>query len=93
MLMENKFLPGPWAIEKSTIFGKEDQFGVAISSTQRTEFAFVYTRLSDEPDHSDVVDAPELMASAKLIAAAPDLLEALKEVRSRILEDEWGYKL
>ena len=30
---------------------------------------------------------------AKLIAAAPDLLEALKEVQSRILEDEWGFNL
>jgi hypothetical protein len=74
-----KHTPAPWKIEPARLFGDENKFGVAISNGKdRDQFAFVYTKLSD--DGIEIEDSEELESNAQLIAAAPELLEALTEL-------------
>ena len=77
--MENKFTKGNWNISDDTsecYLVKSDDGGL---------IAFVYDGdIDDEAIHMDVVQA-----NAKLIAAAPELLEALTNIL-KIVEDSEG---
>lgn len=62
--------PGPW------VQGKEDDFkGIAITTPAR---GMAYVAIANVP--VDYTDRPEREANARLIAAAPELLEAAKAV-------------
>lgn len=75
----SSFTPGPWRISASCL---RDECYVGISSNKHTDFAEVVWRMIDE-DRS-----PQCEANAHLIAAAPDLLEALQDLL-RLVEDNW----
>jgi hypothetical protein len=62
--METKFTPGPWKLSLP------DE--TAVSSFDGTEIAAV------QGDYDDDDVWPVMAANARLVAAAPDLLEALK---------------
>lgn len=77
-MTETKHTPGPWSFEMQ-------EFGAVIvsdGSSIATAFA------------SKVISGAELPmeANARLIAAAPDLLEALKELVEAFDDDVMGHK-
>ena len=61
--------PGPWTVARTTTHGME------ISGSEWRRFARVYVRFEGDDEDSQVG-----LANAKLIAAAPELLEALKQL-------------
>lgn len=80
-MAESKHTPGPWTLGPSSVDyqGRPSSF---IDPTCRSltgagwnEFAHVVVRLE-----GDDFDNPQGVANARLIAAAPDLLEALREL-------------
>jgi hypothetical protein len=73
----SKHTPGPWAFAKYS----KKRFGLGV----RGHGAFFFLQCVD-----DDADNPQSRADARLIAAAPDLLEALQKV---IAEHEDGYGL
>ena len=68
-----KHTPGPWKIEKTD---ESDVF----------KYAYIYDKRGlvvgtvDMPTAPTEITAPEAKENAQLIAAAPDLLEALKDI-------------
>lgn len=72
----SKHTPGPWEVERSE--GGYEQAWVKgskriiVTVHGRTRTSNVFTRLNDED-----------LANARLIAAAPEMLEALKLIRKR----------
>lgn len=73
--MEKKFTPGPWKVSKRKL--KSNQYNVFMIDIDSREIGIegvcsVYTE-SDTPNEEE-------KATAKLIAAAPDLLEALESM-------------
>jgi len=77
MSAEAKHTPGPWSLETvQTACGICHKIGPFPWRPGKTRSACIY---ADYPSHdgSSPVDV-ELLANARLIAAAPDLLEALK---------------
>lgn len=75
----SKHTPGPWKVQS---LGNDDividvdagRFGIA-----RLYAPTEFDSLRDPKDHA-LCPAPEMLANARLIAAAPDLLEALREL-------------
>jgi hypothetical protein len=70
--MSAKHTPGPWRVVSFTARGSDDGCYVGISSEHHSCLAEVVIRMKDEPP------SLELLANAHLIAAAPDLLAALR---------------
>lgn len=66
--------PGPWCVDKSAAYSV-DRGHVAISANQHTALAQVVVRMVDDDE-----PLPSGVANARLIAAAPELLAALREV-------------
>ena len=81
--MEKKFSKGKWIVSDDTgecYLVKSDDGGL---------IAFVYDGdIDDEAIHMDVVEA-----NAKLIAAAPDMLEALESFVYEIEKTRSGYNI
>lgn len=77
---ESKHTPGPW---------KADTFLVTASNGREvTHVGLLGRRKSSFPDQSGV---DECVANARLIAAAPDLLAALKQaVQLGIVANDWN---
>lgn len=70
--------PGPWTIGKVGSYCTKEGY-VPINSDSYFAFAEVVWEFEDSPDSKT---SRECRANARLIAAAPDLLNALKEVAS-----------
>ncbi len=76
----SKHTPGPWSVRKALGLG---DLAIVAPSTQPDHSGFVilaecYEDIRDRGEHA--VD--ECAANARLIAAAPDLLEALQDMVS-----------
>jgi hypothetical protein len=71
-----KHTPGPWRVKKSTRF---NEHGIQ-------EYAWVgFGRIGDESTILSVnLPSEENEANARLIAAAPELLQAIKEIKETI---------
>lgn len=81
MTVEVKHTPGPWAVEDP--MGAETGLSIVQSGLKTYEWEFIamvcQSDASDERMGRQLFILPEeQMANATLIAAAPDLLEALK---------------
>ena len=68
----SKHTPGPW-----TVTDEDDFYGLAIEAAGREGEYVPVARVPVDYD-----DRPEREANARLMAAAPDLLEALKALLS-----------
>lgn len=75
----SKHTQGPWEFED--VMGPEMLMIVqaGLTSDQWTFIATVHNDESEERDDRHYIVASEQIANARLIAAAPELLEALKE--------------
>lgn len=87
--MKQQYTPGPWKIDRISERGRfKDQ--MMVSGECWREFALVYVRLSGRTEDNAIG-----LANARLIAAAPDLLEALKKAEGvmqillREYQEEW----
>ena len=67
-MSDAKFTPGPWAFQKDEDFSMDEVFGFFVQGGEGSEIVYF------END-----DRPETKANARLISAAPELLEALME--------------
>lgn len=72
-MSETKHTPGPWSVNECHVYRYDDEYDETICDTSGapTEAAF----MSDVPDRAE--------ANARLIAAAPELLEACKRLMGR----------
>ena len=77
-----KHTPGPWETGKPYEHCKNSWFSVVFSPAKTDAFH------SPRAAEALGVTKKEAVANANLIAAAPDLLEALKYIRSRLIDPE-----
>lgn len=79
-MSEAKFTPGPWSADEDPM-GPEILTIIANADRPTYEWTFI-AQIGVDDDHTDAqgVLRAEAEANARLIAAAPDLYEALKEV-------------
>ena len=75
--------PGPWELDELSLRGNSY---TAISGEDWIELATVVTRMKSSDEYS-----PEGLANARLIAAAPELLEALQYLMSQTIEMDEKY--
>lgn len=73
----NKHTPGPWFLTKS-YFQEEDATPLIVSH-------------ENELIGTVAMDEPEWFSNARLILAAPELLEALRDLAYATLEDDAKY--
>lgn len=87
-MSEPKFTKGPWAAET-------EPHGVSIRGASGVQVAWCSTGMVSTPDGVDVVTHTHKRANAHLIAAAPELLAALKELRESVSigSTEYGEEL
>ncbi len=77
--MTDKHTPGPWKPEGTLIWAPDAKANIAQVSELRTDDYVSFTTPSgSSPDFHEIV------ANARLIAAAPALLEALEETKSAL---------
>lgn len=96
--MENKFTPGPWGIHGpkfQTDFGNQKYWSLTTRQPQREDGKWVLPGFYYP--HS-VQSEEEMLANAKLIAAAPDLLEICQLINSseplpKHLQDQLEYAI
>ena len=81
--MKTAHTPGPWEIDLESV-GIELPGHVPISSKFHTWFAQVVWKMDDDER------SPRCEANARLIAAAPELLEALLDARHKLYGDGPG---
>lgn len=74
-MSNTKHTPGPWELKMP----KGNRPSARISGDGWEDFAKVFTRTTFEGE-SKLHDCEEGEANARLIAASPELLEALKEI-------------
>lgn len=79
-----KHTPGPWTI------GDENNYGAEVEIGDNG----LYCSLTRDSRHSEkyIIERDELLANAHLIAAAPDLLSALKEALPGLKELNGEYQ-
>ena len=99
--METKHTPGPWTIDDISAEGGGWESIVILSKIQRADHNFHHVCSvdwggsdDDEPAIGEI--SGEDRANARLIAAAPELLEALENITtgySELLEGRYGISL
>lgn len=77
MTSDRKWTPGPWSLEKP------NRAWIGVSSEKHCNLAKVVWRMSD--DRLLGRNSPEKEANAHLIAAAPELYEALEAAMDAII--------
>lgn len=83
--MENKHTPGPWHVFDNRTDKSFDRYDVArigVGSKLDSDVANCYGFASERTDE-------EVLANARLIAAAPDMLAALQEIVARNEIQHW----
>jgi hypothetical protein len=75
-MSEKTFTPGPW----QTMPEEHDKQYVRIRGTQLGERYKIANVLAPDYEGANELEADETRANARLIAAAPELLEALQEL-------------
>ena len=78
-----KYTQGPWKISPIRTKNEFGTIGIDITSKNYRDFATVWNMEGMEEENE---------ANAKLISAAPDLLEALIEIRKHGLLEKDGYE-
>jgi len=73
--------PGPWKVA-----GRYGKYSDEITDANGQAIAWVFTRKADPQIVTGVLDSPEGQANASLIAAAPELLEALEQAADYLAE-------
>ena len=82
--MENKHTPGPWKIQK---FEKPETVRFKVLAKKGRRWASVLT--GNKKSTGDLLmSEPQAEANARLIAASPDLLEALQAVLNNCLDSQ-----
>lgn len=76
----SKHTPGPWKVGAKFDTGSASTSGVEISDIENSETVAVAVEGNDS---GGIYAYQEVMANARLIAAAPELLDALKELVDR----------
>jgi len=77
---KDKFTPGPW---EARIFHGMDGFGIYAAGKEHT---ITSANLYEHTTFSSAFERGEVEANGRLIAAAPDLMEALKDLQIRFTE-------
>jgi hypothetical protein len=77
--MSNAHTPGPWVLTIKPAEHDADFTVAEIEQPRAVKYRGAVTRLQSA-EHIDGIGKDELIANARLIAAAPDMLEALKEL-------------
>ena len=80
----SKHTPGPWE-------AFQNDLGCGVLATKRADVAYCWTRDGWPLDSSRPIS--ESVANARLIAAAPELLEALKEVSAEARHPDYDWNV
>lgn len=76
-MKNTKHTPGPWEVDElnnTTVWGKKQRFNMLVAKC----------------GDAQIILQEEAEANARLIAAAPELLEACKKVKSDLFQYEGG---
>lgn len=86
----SKHTPGPWRADLADIGGQV--FGFSIVAEHGTHWHPVAYQSTYQHTNSECYEPAERKANARLIAAAPELLEALKLLDEAFCADDYGTK-
>ena len=76
--MTTRHTPGPWLLEGTTVYALvHDGWRKGVETFRNRFYLFVQADRECPPD--------EILANARLIAAAPEMLEALKKIRRELI--------
>lgn len=83
-MSETKHTPGPWSFRQAESPGHEQEFDHLIHTEDRRHVAVCFQ--FQDPEH--VIQLEEALANARLIAAAPELLQAAQNLMADIDKDD-----
>ncbi|WP_156410376.1 hypothetical protein [Bosea sp. Root381] len=81
-MAESKHTEGPWHVEYSPNFRSRGNTHIVLNGDR---YPAAMVPAWDAPEDGEEYAAEEALANARLIAAAPDLYEALKEARGWVV--------
>lgn len=84
-MSESKFTPGPWFVEQ---LEKTSIYVSPVGRHENISICNVLTMDEDDSESGDWINGGETKANAKLIAAAPDLME----LANRVVEEFKNYE-
>ena len=87
MTTEKPFTPGPWSVESP--FGNDDLAIVADADREVYDWNILASCFSSDGDGEPAIPVAEMQANARLIAASPDLYEALDLLLKTIDPGQW----